>query len=505
MSRIVTRGCITALSKSTARRLQAVFLFSFNLFDQTLHNLRFPMKPTRIQLLLTALCAALFIAPVRAADPAPGLFRDHDRWAVVGDSITQGRTYYAWIYLYYATRFPSLTLDAYNCGISGDSAAGALRRYDWDIKPHHANVATIMLGMNDVSRGLYGEANPSEATLKRQAAALAAYRANMTELAGKLKTDGARLIFITPTPFDETADLAPARQTGVNGALGECAVFLRELAATTGASIVDLHGSMTALNLRLQKDDPKATIIGPDRIHPEVPGQFLMAYYFLKAQGAPQLVSNVDIDAAAVRVRKSENAEVTNLAANDGVISFTSFEKSLPYPIGDDYRPVLDWVPFEQDFNQEILRVTGLKPGFRTLVIDGQPVGEFDAAEFTKGINLATLNGTPQARQSATVLSLVREWQKTIAYWSRGIAQVEHWQLKDVPHPVSLETVRPQLEARLEELKGAETHMDKYNRSIIGTYLKVKPREAQTQLDIPAKAEAIRKAAQPVPHRYEIR
>jgi lysophospholipase L1-like esterase len=462
------------------------------------------VKPPRLRILLISLCAAFFTAPLRAANPAPGLFRDHDRWAVVGDSITQDQSYYAWIYLYYATRFPSLTLDAYNCGISGDSASGALRRYDWDIQPHHANVTTIMFGMNDVSRSLYGEENPSDAVLKRREAALTAYRANMTELAGKLKADGARLIFVTPTPFDETADLPPARQTGVNEALSECAVFLRELAATTGSSIVDLHGPMTAINLRLQKDDPKATIIGPDRIHPGLPGQFLMAYYFLKAQGAPQLVSSVDIDGAALRVRKAENTEITGLTVKDGAIAFTSFEKSLPYPIGDAYRPALEWVPFQQDFNQEILRVTGLKPGSHTLVIDGEPVGEFDAAEFTAGINLATLNSTPQARQSAAVLSLVRQWQKTIANRSRGIAQIEHWQLKDEPRPITLEAVRPQLEAQLEKLKGSETPMDKYNRSIIGNYLKVKPQEAQTKLDIAALVERIRQATQPVPHTYRI-
>ena len=462
------------------------------------------MKPTRLRILVISLCATLCAAPLGAADPAPGLFRNNDRWAVVGDSITQGRTYYAWVYLYYATRFPSFTLGAYNCGISGDSASGALRRYDWDIQSHHANVATIMLGMNDVARSLYGEENPSEATLKRRAAALTAYRANMTNLAGKLKADGARIIFVTPTPFDETADLPPARQTGVNGALGECAAFLRELATTTGASIVDLHGPMTALNLRLQKDNPKATIIGPDRIHPELPGQFLMAYYFLKAQGAPKLVSSVDIDGAARRVTKAENAEVTGLIVKDVVIEFTSLEKSLPFPIGDDCRPALAWVPFQQDFNQEILRVSGLAAGSHTLVIDGELVGEFDASKFTAGINLATLNGTPQARQSSAVLDLVRQWQKTIASQSRGIAQVEHWELKDIPRPISLETVRPQLEAKLEKLKGSETHMDKYNRSIIGNYLKVKPLEAQTKLDIESLAERIHKAAQPVPHTYRI-
>lgn len=462
------------------------------------------MKPTCLRILLLSICATLCTAPLRAADPAPGLFCDQDRWAVVGDSITQAGTYYAWIYLYYATRFPSLTLDTYNCGISGDSAQGALRRYDWDIQPHNANVATIMLGMNDVSRSLYGEENPSEATLTQRANALAAYRANMTKLAGKLKADGARLIFVTPTPFDETADLSPARQTGVNGALGECAAFLRELAATTGSSLIDLHGPMTALNLRLQKDDTKATIIGPDRIHPKPPGHFLMAYYFLKAQSAPSLVSSVDIDGAALRLKKAENAEVTDLTAKEGVIEFTSFEKSLPYPIDDDVRTALAWVPFLQDFNQQILRVTGLMPGSHTLVIDGEPVGAFDAAEFTAGINLATLSSTPQARQSAAILDLVRQWQKIIASRSRGIAEVEHRLLKNEPRPITLEAVRPQLEAQLEKLQGSDKHMDKYNRSVIGNYLKVKPQEAQTKLDIATLAQAIRKAAQPVPHTYRI-
>lgn len=461
------------------------------------------MKPARVQLLIAALCT-LFATPVRAADPAPELFRDHDRWAIVGDSITQSGTYHAWIYLYYATRFPSLTLDAYNCGISGDSASGVLRRYDWDIRPHRANVAAIMLGMNDIARGLYGEEAPTEALLARRAGTLAGYRANIAKLAGKLKADGARLIFVTPSPFDETADLPPARQTGVNGALNECAVFLRELAATTGASIVDLHGPMTALNLRLQKDDPKATIIGRDRIHPQPPGHFLMAYYFLKAQGAPALVSGVDIDGAALRVRKAENATVTGLALNKGALEFTSLEKALPYPIGDEVRPALAWVPFHQDLNQEILRVTGLAPGLHTLEIDGEPAGQFDAAAFAAGINLATVEGAPQARQSAAVLDLVRQWQKAVATRNRGIAQVEHHHLQNVPRPVALNAVRPQLEERLAKLKGSTVPLDKYNRSVIENYLAVKPLEAQARLEISSLAERIRKAAQPIPHTYRI-
>ena len=456
-----------------------------------------------IRLLLLSLCCVLCGSPLRAV-PTVETFRAGDRWAAVGDSITQNGTYYAWVYLYYATRFTSLTLDVYNCGISGDSAGGALRRYDWDIKPKHATVATVMLGMNDVSRVLYDDTPPSPDTLKRRQSALADYRANMTNLAVKLKADGARLVFITPTPFDETADLAPPKQTGVNGALGECARFMRELAASTGGSLIELHEPMTALNQRLQKNDPKATIVGPDRIHPAAPGHFVMAYHILKAQGMSSLVSTVDIDGASGQLNKADNATVTGLVRTNGAVEFTSLEGALPYPIADECRPALEWVPFEQELNQERLRIGGLAPGFHTLVIDGQRVGEFSAAEFSAGLNLATLRDTPQVRQSIAVLDLIRQWQKAIAHWDRGVAQVEHFVLKDSPRPISLEAVRSQLLTQIEKLKGSDAHMDKYNRSITERYLQVKPREFESKQEIAELVVRIRKAAQPVPHSYRI-
>lgn len=435
------------------------------------------------------------------ASPAPdATFHDKDRWAVIGDSITQSRTYYAWIYLYYATRFPDLRLDAFNCGISGDSASGALRRYEWDIQPNHANVATIMLGMNDVSRRLYGDSPPDEANLSRREEVLQNYRQNLVDLTARLQADGARVIFITPSPFDETADISAPHQRGVNGALARCADLMREIAAETDSAVVDLHRPMTALNLRLQATDPTATIVGRDRIHPELPGQFVMAYYFLKGAGLPSTVSAVEIDASSTKVLKAENAEITGLSRKDGALTFTSLEKSLPYPVPDECRIALDWVPFQQDFNQEILRVTGLAAGTHTLLIDEEPVGEFSADEFAAGINLATLNSAPQVRQAAEVLALVRKWQESIARWDRGVAQVEHWILRDEPRPIKLEAVKARLEARLEELKD-----NKYSSAMIRRYLLVKPHEGETKTNLAKQAEAIRDAGRPMPHRYEVR
>ena len=62
-----------------------------------------------------------------------------------------------------------------------------------------------------------------------------------------------------------------------------------------------------------RKKNPQYTLIGADRVHPKGPGHTMMAWLFLKAQGAPALVSDLKIDAKNVTVIKCENASVSNL------------------------------------------------------------------------------------------------------------------------------------------------------------------------------------------------
>ncbi len=428
-------------------------------------------------------------------------FRDSDRWSVVGDSITQNGSYYAWVYLYYATRFPDRKLDVENGGISGDTADGALRRYAWDIQPRKATVATVMFGMNDVHRGTYVLENPGPEMLASRESALENYRKNLKELAGKLMADGTRVVFVTPSPFDETVEVALPRQTGVDGALSKCADFMKQLAAETGATVLDLHGPLNEINHRLQAADPMATIIGPDRIHPAAPGHFAMAYFFLKGQGAPGVVSEVDIDAATGKVVKADNAEVTGLTSAADGIEFHCLEKALPYPIPEEARPALAWVPFHDDLNREILRISGLTGTSHTLSIDGQRIGDFRTEELANGVNLAKLKNTPQSRQAAGVLALVKKWREISANGDRGVAQVEHSHLKDLVHPVSFNDAKPKLEALLATL---DEKKDSYNIAIIKRYLLVKPKESQSQTELAEIADAIRAAAQPVSHTYRL-
>src|SRR5471032_2221084 len=106
-------------------------------------------RPPSILLLLAALnglaCPPVFAAEAPAApSPLPAAFRIHDRWDVIGDSITHSGTYHEWIELYYITRLPGAAIDVFNCGISGDRAAGGLQRLNWDILSHQPTVASIM-------------------------------------------------------------------------------------------------------------------------------------------------------------------------------------------------------------------------------------------------------------------------------------------------------------------------------------------------------------------------
>ena len=348
-------------------------------------------------LVLLGLMLCTVLAVPTAAAPAPQ-FQSGDVVALVGDSITHGRKWHRYVYEYYLTRFPDWQVRFVNEGIAGDSAGGALSRLEWDILPWKPNAACLFLGMNDIGRGYYGKANPDQATLDGRKRALDNYRSNMDQLAGKLVAAGcARLIFVTPSPYDDTAQMAAENFFGCNAALAQCGQYGRELAAKYQAGVVDLNGPMTALNLEKQKADPKFTIIGPDRVHPGDDGMLVMAYYFLKDQGVPTLVSRVTL--AEGKVTEAINADVTGLKVTVEGVEFDCTEKALPWVIDPSAKAGLGLVPVEADLNQEQFAATVPAGNYR-LLIDGQEVGQYAAEALQAGINLAANDKTPQYRLS---------------------------------------------------------------------------------------------------------
>lgn len=460
----------------------------------------------RCLLLFAALALLATLSDVRlwAAPPAPQPFQAGDRVCFIGDSITHNGKYTALVYLYYATRFPDRELRMYNCGISGDSAAGAVRRFDWDIAVHKPTAATVLLGMNDVGRTLYGRDKTAEKNKKAQQAAIASYAANMAQLAELLKKGDVRTTWLTPTIYEQNADTGTENLYGCDEGLANCGREALALAAKYNAPSIDIHSEMGLLNAKAQKLNKTFTLVGPDRVHPGDIGHLVVAYLILRGQNATPLVAKIGIDAEMCAVRESGRCQISKLKATPTAVSFDCLEQALPFPVPEAAAPALKLISFDQDLNQELLQVEGLFGGTYELLIDGSPVAEYDAAALKTGVNLATCPKTPQYAQAKAVAELNAKRQMLESSRLRTFAQVRHWHLaKSKISENDAAAVKAYLMEQVEKGKGSRLYG--YNKSVVENYLKYKPTEKETVAEVEATVAEMYRAAQPKPHHYELR
>jgi len=454
----------------------------------------------RLAAFLTLLCAPLMAETKPAAEPFPA----GTRWVALGDSITRGGIYHSDVFLYYATRFPDRPLALYNAGISGDTAAGGLMRLDWDVLPHKPTAVTIMMGTNDIGFPLYTVPNPDAKNLADRQAHFDLHDKSMRQLIDTFHKAGIQVTILIPPPIDETLKLDKPSYPAVDDALAVLAVHDRKLAADTGCGLVDFRALMAPMTHDYQKNNPEFTLVGADRVHPGPMGHLVMAYAFLKAQGMPDLVSKVVLDAAGT-VTTQDNATISAVVAKDGGIAFTSLEKALPFPVEPAAKPALHLVPFMKDFDQEVLQVTGLKPGQYTLRIDDQSAGTYSGDELAAGINLAENELTPQYQQAQSVAAL--NAQRHSAGGNRTLAYLRRFVLDPRGiHSMDPAVLTPALEQFVKEKTDAEyiPGQGTFPYSMAAVYLK-KPIDdganLRAQDDVMA---AIYKANQPVPHHYVI-
>ena len=434
----------------------------------------------RIFTLFAFLLLATLAAPQAAVTVPP--FQFGDRWCVLGDSITRSGQYHRYIELFYLTRFPALKVDVINCGISGDTAPGALKRLQRDCLDAKPTVVSVMLGMNDRS------------------GSTETYDKAMRQLTQSLIDAGAKVILVTPSIFDDTADLAVANSPGCGAILAGFSNRVRAIADEFKLPVVDFNGPMTVINAEQQKRNPKFTIVGGDRVHPTQPGHLVMAYEFLKAQGLSGLVSRITIDAATGKAGPLENCTVDKLEVRDSEIRFACLENALPCPVEDKATPALDLVPFNQEFNQEILTVRGLATGDYELSIDGKGIRKLTAAELADGVNLAGEPNTPQVQQSLAVLAaLQKKWD--IVARLRNLAYCEHCSWPDAPRPLDFSQMPAKLAAREARVGGKNTSVIKSHKE----YLEDKPKEAELYREMGEAMQAARLAAQPKSHEFSLR
>jgi len=305
-----------------------------------------------------------------------------------------------------------------NCGISGDSAAGALARFEADIAPHRPTQAFVMFGMNDGNRGLYErhlKGTDGNATARSQA--IAAHNASMATLVDRLRALGTReIILISPTVYDQyTRHEAGDNLIGYDEALAEMGAAAQALAERTGIGFIDLHTPFREA-VQTEAAAGQATYIGEDRVHPLPVGHLLMAVIILEALGTPAGVARTELHADGCAV--AENATITDLTITLNRLEWTYAARALPCIASADAWAAAP-TPLQaawRALNCEIVTIRGLAAGAYELTVDGQRVVIATEAEWAAGVDLSGNPRAPQVVQATEVSRLTEARQQlTIA------------------------------------------------------------------------------------------
>jgi len=343
-------------------------------------------------------------------------FQEGEKVAFVGNSITHGGHYHSFIWLYYMTRFPEMRITVYNNGIGGDCAWDIEKRMEFDVFPKNPSYVALTFGMNDVGYYDFYKAEAQELAQKSVEKSISYY----TKIEDMLKNaSGTKVALIGGSPYDETAkfknDVFPTK----NAAILKIVDYQEASAKKNNWGFVDFNRPMTEINLREQKIDSSFTLCGNDRIHPDNDGHLVMAYLFLKAQGlSGKKVSGVELDGHTGKVLSTDNCKVSDVKANKSGVEYRYLAASLPFPLDTlrrgwgSKKTMADGtkvIPFYEEMNQELLQVKNLKEGNYELLIDGQTIACYTAAELEAGVNLAKLNNTPQYKQAVKILMMNEE------------------------------------------------------------------------------------------------
>lgn len=363
----------------------------------------------KLILLIAAACMTCTAAFAQTVKP----FKEGERAVFLGNSITDGGHYHSYIWLYYMTRFPNMPIRIFNGGIGGDTAYDMNKRLDGDIFAMKPSVLMVTFGMNDSGYFEYNGDKPKEFGEQKYQESVKNYQ----QMEKRFKDlPDTRIVMVGTSPYDETVQLkenTPFKTK--NETIKRLVEYQKESAAKNNWEFTDLNAPMVALNQQYQQKDPAFTLCGSDRIHPDNDGHMVMAYLFLKAQGfVGKEVADMEINATKKQTVKSENCTISNIKQNGKDLSFDYLAEALPYPLDTIARgwgqkksqaEILKVVPFMDEMNREILKVTGLKGNYK-LLIDNEEIGTWSGEELAKGINLAAESKTPQYQQALTVMHL---------------------------------------------------------------------------------------------------
>lgn len=368
------------------------------------------ISPVFVRVLCGCLCllTAVGLAEDRPRPTVPAAIdlQDGDTFVFLGDSITHQRLYTQYVENFFYQRFPERRIHFHNAGVGGARAWDALARLSDDVLQYRPRYVSILLGMND------GSYRPFDADV------FAAYTQDMTTLVQRLRAGGAVPLLMSPTMFDARAArmrVNPRRPRSedmlsqYNSVLAYYGRWLQEQAMATGTAYVDMYGPLNDLTIEAREQDPQFTLIR-DAIHPDPPGQIVMAYAMIDDLGLRKPLSTIRVQSGERGWKATASGgKVSGLKSTAAGLEFDWHANGLPWVLPEEAQLGVDLLKLGHRATKEALEVHGLPTGRYELLIDGTVVGEYTSVALARHIELQGNSRTPQYQQALQVAQLNKQ------------------------------------------------------------------------------------------------
>jgi lysophospholipase L1-like esterase len=320
--------------------------------------------------------------PLKAPSPAGLQLKQGDRLAICGDSITEQKLYSRIMEAYLTVCVPDLKITVRQYGWSGEQAPGFLSRMTNDTLRFRPTIATTCYGMNDHRYQPYQEEIGRE------------YRKNSLAIIKAFKANGVRMIQGSAGTVGKMPSwVKEARGTfnDLNMNLSELRNIGIELAQQEQVGFADVFLPMLVGGYDAQqKYGNNFMITGKDGVHPDLAGQLVMAYAFLKSFGLDGEIGTITLDLASGKATASSGHKVIAAQANEVQLESSRYPFCATGPVDKDssLRAGMALVPFNQDLNRFIFKAAqGTAARYR--VTWGSTSKSYSAQDLEKGINLA--------------------------------------------------------------------------------------------------------------------
>ncbi|MHC4993908.1 MAG: SGNH/GDSL hydrolase family protein, partial [Planctomycetota bacterium] len=352
-------------------------------------------------------------AAAQVGRPTPSTLdlQDGDTLVFAGDSITHQCLYTQYVENFFYTRYPDRRINFHNSGIGGDRAVDVLNRFGFDVAAFKPKYVTVLLGMND--GGYQGMEKDLFATYER----------DMQTLLDKINGIGAEAVVMSPTMFDQQQFLVnkkdPSYRFGkterspyYNSIMAFYGSWLREQAMQRGLGYVNMWAPLNDLTIAQRREDPAFTFV-KDAIHPDEPGQAIMAFAILWDMTPDR--RNVSALTATRNGRKwrvtaGQTGQVSDVKGDGEKLSFTFRARSLPWVLPEEAALGYEVTKAGHRLSNERLRVAGLTPGRYEVRIDGRSIGKpYTHVQLGAKIELQSNPDTPQYQQAKRVAELNKE------------------------------------------------------------------------------------------------